>query len=183
MRTWILGRRSPGPLLKVLGELVGDAGVELDLDLAAAPADGFGLARLEELGRKLAARGLLHQHLVGGRARSSLEDSTVTSPLFSSKVVAVSLKSKRVPVSRRAWSIALVSSAPSNSETTSKENSATLLRSPSTSGRSVEPGHHGGNRKQHPDSEETPRSTAIPAVPSSSGSSGGWNPLSVTSGS
>src|SRR5487761_8394 len=40
-------------------------------------------------------------------------------------MVPVSLKSKRVPTSRRAWSRALVSSTASNSETTSKENSAT----------------------------------------------------------
>src|SRR5487761_500646 len=40
-------------------------------------------------------------------------------------MVPVSLKTKRVPTSRRAWSSALVSSAASNSETTSKENSAT----------------------------------------------------------
>src|SRR4029077_13409005 len=39
-------------------------------------------------------------------------------------MVAVSLKSNLVPTSRRAWSIALVSSAALNSETTSNENSA-----------------------------------------------------------
>src|SRR5258708_7322992 len=40
-------------------------------------------------------------------------------------MVPVSLKSNRVPTSRRAWSSALVSSTASNSETTSNENSGT----------------------------------------------------------
>src|SRR5207245_1703177 len=43
-------------------------------------------------------------------------------------MVWVSLKSKRVVTSRRAWSSALVSSAGSNSETTSNENSATRVQ-------------------------------------------------------
>ena len=59
------------------------------------------------------------------RARSSVEASTrITSPLRSI-VGSVPLKSKRVETSRRAWSSALVNSAPSNSETTSNENSGT----------------------------------------------------------
>src|SRR5207245_1972750 len=53
-------------------------------------------------------------------------------------MVWVSLKSKRVVTSRRAWSTALVSSAGSNSETTSKENSATRAQD------GVDPGVYGG---------------------------------------
>src|SRR5467141_2713370 len=57
-------------------------------------------------------------------------------------MVCVSLKSKRVVTSRRAWSSALVSSAGSNSETTSKENSATRAQD------GVDSGVYGG-RSQH----------------------------------
>src|SRR2546421_12130932 len=57
-------------------------------------------------------------------------------------MVWVSLKSKRVVTSRRAWSTALVSSAGSNSETTSKENSATRAQD------GVASGVYGG-RRQH----------------------------------
>src|SRR6266699_6933332 len=57
-------------------------------------------------------------------------------------MVWVSLKSKRVVTSRRAWSSALVSSAGSNSETTSKENSATRVQD------RVDAGVNGG-RRQH----------------------------------
>src|SRR5712691_3875134 len=60
-------------------------------------------------------------------ARSSLAESMRISWSWRSNVVCVSLKSYRVLTSRRAWSIALVSSAGSNSETTSKENSATRM--------------------------------------------------------
>src|SRR5438270_13945130 len=56
-------------------------------------------------------------------------------------MVWVSLKSKRVVTSRRAWSTALVSSAGSNSETTSKENSATRPQD------GVDPGVCGGCRQ------------------------------------
>src|SRR6267143_1323229 len=61
-------------------------------------------------------------------ARSSLAESMRITWSWRSNVVCVSLKSKRVPTSRRAWSSALVSSAGSNSETTSKENSATRVQ-------------------------------------------------------
>src|SRR5713226_6201790 len=61
-------------------------------------------------------------------ARSSLAESMRISWSWRSNVVCVSLKSYRVLTSRRAWSSALVSSAGSNSETTSKENSATRVQ-------------------------------------------------------
>src|SRR4029077_6099978 len=60
-------------------------------------------------------------------ARSSLAESMRISWSRRSKVVWVSLKSYRVLTSRRAWSRALVSSAGSNSEVTSNENSATRM--------------------------------------------------------
>src|SRR4029077_2458280 len=60
-------------------------------------------------------------------------------------MVCVSLKSKRVVTSRRAWSSALVSSAGSNSETTSKENSATRVKD------CVDAGIDGGRREHNAD--------------------------------
>src|SRR2546427_9815353 len=60
-------------------------------------------------------------------ARSSLAESIRTTWSWRSNVVCVSLKSYRVLTSRRAWSSAFVSSAGSNSETTSNENSATRM--------------------------------------------------------
>src|SRR3989442_4986894 len=60
-------------------------------------------------------------------ARSSLAESIRTPWSWRSNVVCVSLKSYRVLTSRRAWSSAFVSSAGSNSETTSNENSATRM--------------------------------------------------------
>src|SRR5260370_4442793 len=60
-------------------------------------------------------------------ARSSLAESMRISWSWRSKVVWVSLKSYLVLTSRRAWSSALVSSAGSNSEVTSNENSATRM--------------------------------------------------------
>src|SRR3989442_10455317 len=51
------------PLAEVSRDVVGDPRVEQDLDLAAAFADGLGVAGLEELGRQLAPRSLLTQHL------------------------------------------------------------------------------------------------------------------------
>src|SRR5579859_4797446 len=61
------------------------------------------------------------------RARSSLADSTTMRFSRRSYTVCVSLKSNLVLTSRRAWSSALVSSAASNWETTSKDDSATAL--------------------------------------------------------
>src|ERR1700674_5062043 len=71
-------------------------------------------------------------------------------------MVAVALKSERVPTSRRAWSSALVSSAASNSETTSKENSATARVkdrvNPDHDRRDRQPeGSHGGQRQEGAD--------------------------------
>src|SRR5260370_4560104 len=60
-------------------------------------------------------------------ARSSLAASMRRSSSRRSEVVWVSLKSYLVLTSRRAWSRALVSSAGSNSEVTSNENSATRM--------------------------------------------------------
>src|SRR2546428_8830993 len=51
------------PLAQIARELVVDARVEADVDLAATLAHRFRIARLEELRRKLPARGLLTQHL------------------------------------------------------------------------------------------------------------------------
>src|SRR5437879_7135896 len=54
------------PLAQVARELVVDARIESDVDLAATLADSLWIARLEELRRKLPARGLLAQHLESG---------------------------------------------------------------------------------------------------------------------
>src|SRR5712691_270344 len=78
-------------------------------------------------------------------ARSSLAESMRMTWPWRSNEVWVSLKSKRVPTSRRAWSSALVSSAGSNSETTSKENSATRVQN------RVDAGVHGCGRQRDPE--------------------------------
>src|SRR2546429_9552191 len=64
-------------------------------------------------------------------------------------MVWVSLKSKRVVTSRRAWSTALVSSAGSNSETTSKENSATRAQDGVDSGVYGAPRPHQAENRRH----------------------------------
>ncbi len=51
------------PLAQVARDVVGDAGVELDLDLAATLADALRIAGFEQLRRQLAAGGLLAQNL------------------------------------------------------------------------------------------------------------------------
>src|SRR5258708_37814275 len=53
-------------LSQVARDVIRDAGVEPDLDLAAAFANTPGVARLEQLWRKLAACSLLAKHLEGG---------------------------------------------------------------------------------------------------------------------
>src|SRR6266849_9286929 len=78
-------------------------------------------------------------------ARSSLAESMRMTWSCLSNEVCVSLKSKRVPTSRRAWSIALVSSAGSNSDTTSKENSATRVQN------RVDAGVNRGGRQSDPE--------------------------------
>ena len=50
-------------LAQVARDVVGDARVELDLDLAATLADALRVAGLEQLRRQLAAGGLLAQNL------------------------------------------------------------------------------------------------------------------------
>ncbi len=51
------------PLAKVAGDLIRDARIEMNLDLAPALADGLGIVRLEKLGRKLASGSFLSQDL------------------------------------------------------------------------------------------------------------------------
>src|SRR5437763_9538431 len=51
------------PLAQVARDVVGDARVELDLDLAATLADALRIAGFEQLRRQLAAGGLLAQNL------------------------------------------------------------------------------------------------------------------------
>src|SRR6266852_4602280 len=78
-------------------------------------------------------------------ARSSLAESMRISWSWRSNVVWVSLKSYLVLTSRRAWSRALVSSAGSNSEVTSNENSATRMHD------GADALIHGGRCQHEPD--------------------------------
>ena len=59
MRTWTLLET----FWIRLRDVVGDAGVQANLDLAASLADRLRVVGLEQLGRQLAAGGLLAQHL------------------------------------------------------------------------------------------------------------------------
>src|SRR5690348_13632152 len=106
----------------------------------------FGSSALKSFGDNCRRAPFSRRTCRAARARSSLAESmTMRSPRWS-YVVAVSLKSKRVPTSRRAWSRALVSSAELNSETTSKEYSATARVEDG-----VQPGDdgHDGQRDAH----------------------------------
>src|SRR5260370_28459849 len=57
------GRDVLDALPKVAGQLIGDACVQLDLDLAAALPHRLGVARLEHSGRPLSPGGFLPQNL------------------------------------------------------------------------------------------------------------------------
>src|SRR6266567_1131782 len=87
-------------------------------------------------------------------ARSSLADSMRMSWSWRSNSVWESLKSKRVLTSRRAWSNALVNSAGLNSETTSKENSATRVHDRVDAGIDRDSGQH--DPDQRGDDEHRP---------------------------
>src|SRR5450759_2235092 len=104
----------------------------------------FGSPALKSLGESCLLAAFSRKTCSAAFALSSLADSiSITSPRWS-YAVCVSWKSWRVPTSRRAWSRALVSSAASNSETTSKENSATAR---------VEDGVHGDHDRSHRQSD------------------------------
>src|SRR5262245_20849543 len=116
----------------------------------------FGSPALNSLADSWRRAAFSRSTCTAARARSSVEDSmTITVPRWS-YVVAVSLKSNLVWTSRRAWSIALVSSAGLNSETTSNEYSATAVED------RVEPGDHRhdgqGHAHQRRDGKQSPDS-------------------------
>src|SRR5579872_5808728 len=101
----------------------------------------FGSPALKSLGESWRRAAFSRSTWSAARARSSLADSIRMESARWSYTVAVSLKSKRVDTSRRAWSTALVSSIASNSDTTSKENSATGRRQDCV--HAHDDGHHG----------------------------------------
>src|SRR5581483_2163253 len=88
----------------------------------------FGSPALKSFGDSDRRAAFSRRTCSAARARSSLPESIRIVASFLSYDVCVSLKSKRVATSRRAWSSALVSSAPSYSETMSNEYSATGRR-------------------------------------------------------
>src|SRR5207249_7894020 len=65
-RDWSSDMCSSISLAEVARQVVVDARVQLDLDLAAALAHRLRVAGLEQLGRELAPGGLLAQHLKRG---------------------------------------------------------------------------------------------------------------------
>src|SRR5258706_2377365 len=105
----------------------------------------LGSAALNSLGDSWRRAAFSRKTCKAAFARSSLAESMRINCSRRSYVVWVSLKSYLVLTSRRAWSRALVSSAGSNSEVTSNENSATRMHD------GVDARIDCGRREQEPD--------------------------------